>query len=34
MKIHTQSLKHEEKSSSEIRNVFDVIIVVRSLPVT
>ena len=34
MKIHTESLKHEEKSLSEIRNIFDIIKVVPSLPVT
>jgi len=34
MKIHTESLKHEEKSLSEIRNIFDVIKVVSSVPVS
>jgi hypothetical protein len=34
MKIHTESLKHEEKSLSESRNIFDVIKVVSSVPVS
>jgi hypothetical protein len=33
MKIYLESLKHEENSSSEIRNIFGVIKVVPSLPV-